>query len=74
MKRPRPAKSSDCIEFKRQAQQEIYEEIKELSPEEEIAYFRRGAVTGPLAKLWKALERRAEGSREASPMEAGEPR
>ena len=61
MKRRRTAKGFDCIAFKRQAQAEIYEEIKGLSPEEEIAYFRRRAATGPLGKLWKALERRSQG-------------
>jgi len=60
MMRRRPAKGFDCIAFKRKAQTEIYEEIKGLSPEEEIAYFRRRAAAGPLGKFWKALERRAE--------------
>jgi hypothetical protein len=60
MKRRRPAKGFDCIAFKSKAQAEIYEEIKGLSPEEEIAYFRRRAAAGPLSKLWKALEPRAE--------------
>jgi hypothetical protein len=59
MKR-RKAKGFDCIEFKRQAQAEIYEEIKGLSPQEEIEYFRRQAATGPLGKWWNALERRPE--------------
>ena len=69
MKRRRPAKGFDCIAFKRHAQAEIYEDIKGLSPEEEIAYFRRRAATGPLGKLWKALERRsgADTGSEASP-------
>jgi hypothetical protein len=61
MKRLRPAKGFDCIAFKRHAQAEIYEEIKGLSPEEEIAYFRLRAATGSLGKLWKALERRSQG-------------
>jgi hypothetical protein len=70
MKRRRPAKGFDCIAFKRKAQAEIYEEIKGLSPEEEIAYFRRQAAAGPLGKLWKALERpsHSEAGSEASPM------
>jgi hypothetical protein len=69
MKRRRPTKRFDCIAFKRQAQMEIYEEIKGLSREEEIAYFRRQAATGPLGNFWKALEPRAkaEAGAEASP-------
>ena len=60
MKRRRQGKGFDCIEFKRKAQAEIYGKIKGLSPEEEIAYFRRRAATGPLGKFWKALERRSQ--------------
>jgi hypothetical protein len=36
MKRRKTEHGFDCIEFKRQAQAEIYQEIKGLSPEEEI--------------------------------------
>lgn len=72
MKRRKPGKEFDCIEFKRQAQAEIYEEIKGLSPEEEIEYFRRRVATGPFGRLWKALEdrSRAEKGCEPSPAEA----
>lgn len=56
MKRRKPAKGFDCIEFKRQAQAEIYQEIKGLSPEEELEYFRRQVAAGPFGKLWKTLE------------------
>lgn len=68
MKRRKPGKGFDCIEFKRQAQAEIYQEIKGLSPEEEIEYFRRQVTAGPFAKLWEALERRsgAEAGKELS--------
>ena len=59
MKRRKAGKGFDCIEFKRQAQAEIYQEIKGLSPEEEIEYFRRQVAAGPFGKLWKALERRS---------------
>jgi hypothetical protein len=60
MKRHNTERGFDCIGFKRKVQAEIYEEIKGLSPEAEIEYFRRRAATGPLAKWWKALERRSE--------------
>jgi hypothetical protein len=50
----------DCIEFKRKVQAEIYEEIEGLSPQQEIEYFRRQAVTGPLGKWWQGLERHPE--------------
>jgi hypothetical protein len=59
MKRREAKKGFDCIGFKRKVQAEIYEEIKGLSPEEEIEYFRRQVAAGPFGKLWKALEDRS---------------
>jgi hypothetical protein len=59
MKRRKPEKDFDCIGFKRKVQAEIYEEIRGLSPEEQIEYFRRRAADGPLGRWWKALERRS---------------
>ena len=34
-------KGFDCVEMKRRAQAKIYEEIKNLSPREELAYWKR---------------------------------
>ena len=51
-------KEFDCIEFKRQAQARIYERIRNLSPEEEIEYFRKAADEGPLAERWRAIRGR----------------
>ena len=45
-------KTFDCLAFKRAAQLQIYEEIKELSREEEIAYFHKRAETGSLKDWW----------------------
>jgi hypothetical protein len=52
----RAEKSFDCVEFKRQAQLRIYERIKNMSPAEEIEYFRRQAETGPFADLVARIE------------------
>ena len=49
-----------CLEYKWQVQEQIYEEIKDMTPEEEIAYFRRAAETGPLAELWKRIGARQD--------------
>jgi hypothetical protein len=46
-------KSFDCLGFKDKVQAEIYEEIKNLSVEEQIHYFNQAAEKGPLAKWWK---------------------
>lgn len=50
------SKSFDCIAFKRQAQSEIYEQIKDMTAEQEIAYFRKAAQTGPFGRLWRKLQ------------------
>ena len=48
-------KAFDCLEFKRRAQARIYEKIKDMGPQEEIAYFREAARHGPLGAWWKRL-------------------
>ncbi|OGU10677.1 MAG: hypothetical protein A2X61_04890 [Ignavibacteria bacterium GWB2_35_12] len=39
-------KTFDCLEFKYKAQERIYNEIKNLSPDEEKAYFNRKVKEG----------------------------
>lgn len=53
----------DAIAFKHKVQAEIYEEIKEMTPEQKIEYFRRAAETGPMADLWKRIKRNGHRSR-----------
>ncbi len=50
------AQSIDCLAMKDRIQQKIYEEIKDLTPEEEIAYFRRKVESGPFAEMWRRLK------------------
>ncbi len=57
MKTTEVKKNFDCVEFKRQAQARIYERIKDLSPEEEVEYFRKAAEEGSLGDWWKALQK-----------------
>ena len=45
-------KTFDCIAFKREAQLQIFEEIKDLSREDEMAYFHKKAETGPFKDWW----------------------
>lgn len=49
----KPRKAFDCVEMKREIQEKIHEETKNLTRTELIAYFRRHAETGPFADLWK---------------------
>lgn len=54
----------DCVESKRKAQAKIYEEIRDLSPAEEIRYFEEQARNGPLRELWLELLAKRATSRE----------
>jgi hypothetical protein len=73
MKRRKAEKDFDCVGFKRKVQAEIYEEIRGLSPEEEIEYFRRQVAAGPFGKLWKALEDRSLAAEGREPSSAESP-
>ena len=63
MKAPTEKKEFDCIEFKRQAQERIYEQTKNMTLAEEIEFFRRGAENGPFAELIKRLKAIEEANR-----------
>jgi hypothetical protein len=41
-----------CVEFKREAQARILERIKDLTPAQEIEYFRHATEQGPFAAWW----------------------
>lgn len=45
----------DCIALKRQIQSNIYEQIKGMTPEEEIAFFQKRAEQGPFGDLYRSL-------------------
>lgn len=66
MKATRAKKDFDRVEFKRQAQARIYERIKDLSPEDEIDYFRKAAEEGLLGEAWKAARDQAQHGRPAA--------
>lgn len=46
-------KKFDCLTFKRKAQRRIYKKIKDLSPADEVKYFRGRAASGPFGEWWK---------------------
>jgi len=50
-------KNFDCVAFKRQAQEQIFEDTKGMTFSEEIAYYRNKAQAGVLAGLWKGSRR-----------------
>ena len=62
MSPPKTEKTFDCLAYKDRVQAEIYEEIRDLTPQEQIEYFNRRAETGPLALWWKRIRRAPSGS------------
>lgn len=48
-------KSLDCVELKNRIQKKIYQEIKNLTHDEEIAYYRKSAKDGPLSGWWRRV-------------------
>jgi hypothetical protein len=54
--RTRTEKTFDCLAYKHRVQSEIYDEIKDMSFEEEQAYFQRRAEQGPLGPWWKRIK------------------
>ena len=53
-------KEFDCIQVKRDAQTKIYHAIKQMTPEEEIAYFRESVDQSKFSKWWKSVSSRVE--------------
>jgi hypothetical protein len=51
-------KDFDCITFKRAAQENIYEQIQNMTPVEEIAWFRQKVESGSYGELWKRISSR----------------
>ncbi|MCR4293158.1 MAG: hypothetical protein NUV76_09825 [Candidatus Kuenenia sp.] len=51
-------KEFNCVDFKHETQMQIYREIKNLTAEEEIEYFRRRAESSVFGKWWKKLQAR----------------
>ncbi len=56
MKKPEIIPGFDCLEFKRQVQEKLYEDTKQLSHEEELKHYKNSVEKGPFAELWKKLK------------------
>ena len=48
-------KAFDCLEFKQQVQEKIYEDIKNLSPAEQITYFQNRIENSNLRDWWQSI-------------------
>lgn len=58
-------KEFDCIQSKRDAQAKIYQAIKQMTPEEEIAYFRQSINQSKFPTWWKSVSSHIEVSESA---------
>lgn len=47
-------KDFDCIAMKREAQEQISEQIKGLTPTQEIEYFRKAVAAGHIKVWWES--------------------
>jgi hypothetical protein len=56
-------KPFDCLAFKWKVEAEIYRQVKALTPEQQIEYFRHRAQTGPFAELVATLRKQEVPSR-----------
>ncbi len=45
----------DCITYKQRVQREIHEQIKHLSPQEQVQWFRNNVQQGPFATWWQSI-------------------
>lgn len=52
------SKTYDCIQEKRRAQMRIHDEVRDLTPAEQIEWFRRNAEQGPLGDWWRRVKER----------------
>ena len=60
MKTKNKNKTFDCLANKWQAQEIIYENIKGMTDEEVIEYFRKSIQKSSLGDWWKALNEKKE--------------
>ncbi len=59
MNQTKVEKDFDCLKFKQQAQEKIFEEIKNHTPNEQIEYFRQEAESSSLGQWWKSIKNRS---------------
>jgi len=59
-------KKFDCVEMKNKIQAKIYEEIKDMTPQEEIAHRRKKLESGSMADLYKKLRTKSKNGKKAA--------
>jgi len=63
VRKPKANRKFDALAFKEQAQARIYEEIKDMTPAQQIAYYEEATRRGPLAKWWQGIRRQSARTR-----------
>jgi hypothetical protein len=56
----RQGEAFDCLAYKRRVQAEVYEETKDMSWEERVAYLRSAVSSGPFRKWWRRLQKQPQ--------------
>ncbi|MGK5084875.1 hypothetical protein WDW37_16425 [Bdellovibrionota bacterium FG-1] len=59
-------KEFDCVEMKHKIQEQIYEETKNMSWEQEREHRRKNIETGPFVQKWKAIQEQQAKKKKAS--------
>lgn len=59
-------KEFDAVEMKCKIQDEIYEETKNMTPEEEGEYFQKSVETGPFAEKARRIRQQQQKKQKAS--------
>jgi hypothetical protein len=59
-------KKFDCVEMKNKIQAKIYEEIKGMSPKEEIEYRRKKLESGSMADVYKRLRAKSKNGKKTA--------
>ena len=54
----------DCVAMKRRIQAKIYAEIKDMTREQELEYWRKGAERGPWGDWWRKIHERSAAKRQ----------
>ena len=53
----RRSKDFDCVAFKCRAQEKIYQKTRHFTPEEEVAWYREQAASGPFGQWLKKFNK-----------------
>ena len=53
-----PIEGFDCVAFKRKAQEQIYQETKDMTPEQYLEYVHRSVQEGEMGEIWRRFAKK----------------